>query len=172
MKETKSISNYLTDVKWFAHAPGENAQYGTYRGLMILFDKVRYDEDKVVCKDTMGNGENSRYLTNRCKGIKHFGAGEYELDWEQFVPLKEIKAPAKIHVGDYFFATGFGNGGVQFKPIQSFTTNPWSGALDSFVCNSSYSFRGFCGGWRGGRVCMLQADDSIKELLKNTAVWI
>lgn len=170
--QVTKIWNYLQDVKWFAHAPGEQTQYGTYRGLLMLFDKVRYDGDTVTCKDTLGSGDNFRYLTDRVKGIKHHGAGEYEMDKDQFVPLKLITPPLEIKVGDYFFATAFGKGGTQFKPIQSFSSNPWSDEIDSFVCNSSYSMRRAFGSRCSGRIHMLQSDDKLKELLKNSALWI
>lgn len=171
--QVTKIFNYLWDVKWYAHAPGEETQFGTYRGLMIFFDKIRYEENKIVCRDTMKNGDNFRYLSSdRDRGIKHFGGGEYELDKAQFVPLKMITPPDEIFVGDYFFASAFGRGGVQFKPINSFASNPWSDAIDSFVCNSVYSFYGFCGGWRAGKVHMLKSDDKLNELLSNAAVWI
>lgn len=166
------IYNYLYDVKWFAHAPGEQTQYGTYRGLLILFDKVRYEKDKIICKDIRDNGENERYISSE-KGIRHFGAGEYELEIDQFVPLKLITPPKEIKVGDYFLASAFSRSGVQFKPIQSFSSNPWrSDEITSFVCNSSYSIKGAWGSRCGGLICMLKSDDKLKKLLSNASVWV
>ena len=160
-----AIPNYL--YSWFKFDKNinpEDCEYFIVKDSEMLLKKVEYDSKSKYCLlEDMTYNSSVTISMGKFKPTKPEGH-QFSLPITEVIPLTKIKEPILITLRDLFHTSG--ECWPSVRRIESFSTNPWSGHVDSFVSNSIYSPKKAYGQmnsiWK-----MIQGSDELEALLNS-----
>lgn len=160
-----AIPNYLS--KWYRYdknLPLEKYAWVIEKNSKTLLHVNEYSHESKSCIVDDYSGQSSvGVLLSPIKPIEE-GMSRFLIPTKNLLPLVEIETPAVITTNDFFYTDG--EYWPSVRSIESFSSNPWSGAIDSFgTFKGSYSPRRAFGviksSWR-----MIQGSKELDKALK------